>query len=199
MSIFPVIPSNTDSIIRHQATYVSSTSDIVLPANGRRKILLSAITTGASLGLGPGGSADQNFGVGDTSETNFTTDLLNIPILLDTVIIKIDGVQIGIDDGAGAIVGDPTPGDISAGTINYSTGALDVTFSSPPAQDAIISATYIGFVASSYVNLVGASVFDLSAFLRNAPFSMYKEDMGLIISPEVGEEVTIAYVEFKAN
>jgi hypothetical protein len=193
---FPIVTSNVDAIIKHQAKFVSSSSDIVISGD-KRKVLLSAITTGASVGIGPGGSTSKNFGLGDTSETNFVTVLENIPILLDSVIIKIDDVQIAIDDGAGAIVGDPTPGDISAGTIDYATGDLDITFSSAPALDAVISATYSGFDAALYRNIVGVAPFDLSAFLKNAPYSISKENMGLIISPAVGELITIAYIELK--
>lgn len=64
---------------------------------------------------------------GNTIDDNFTGNLLNVPVdeLLGNVVIT-DGVQTLTDDGAGNFTGD------GIGTIDYVTGAFDITFNSPP-------------------------------------------------------------------
>ena len=194
MSSLPIISSNTDAVLRHQAKFITSSTDIVLTENAdKRKIILSLITTGASVGIGPGGSSDLSFGLGDTSETNFIGVLPNVPVLINTVIVKVDGAEQGTDDGAGNITG----AGISTGTVDYATGDIDVTFSSPPGLDEVVSATYTGFDTNSYINIVGAAPFDLSGFLKNSPYALYNSNKGLIISPEAGEETAIAFIEIK--
>lgn len=194
----PIITSNVDAILKHQAKFVTSSSDIVIESNNKRVILLSAFTTGATLKLGPGGTTSENFGVGDDLETNFTTTVANIPVIPNTVIIKIDDVTQGTDDGAGNITG----AGISTGTIVYSTGAVDVTFSSAPALDEIVSITYTGFIVGQFVTItapVGTTKWDLSSFFKNAPFAFAQSNTGLIISPATSAETVVAYVETKGD
>jgi len=194
MSSLPVISANTDAIMRHQAKFITSAADIVIFGTSEtRQILLALKTTGASVGIGVGYIGELQIGIGDDSEDNFTGDLVNLPVLVNTVSVLIDDVVKGTDDGAGNITG----ATISAGTVDYSIGAVDVTFTAPPAQDEVITVTYTGFDVSSYRNIVGAAPLDLSGFLKNAPFSFYKENGGLIVSPEAGEETAIAYIEMR--
>jgi hypothetical protein len=199
----PIITSNVDAILKHQAKFVTSSTDIILENDKRRTILLSLFTTGGIVSLGPGGTTTENFGVGDDLEVNFTTTVIRVPVIPNTVIIKIDGVQIGIDNGSGTLVGNPTPGDIIGGSsIDYSTGALDVTFNNPPALNAIVSVTYAGFITDKYVTITAPAAttkWDLSAFLKNAPYCLSQESTGFIVSPDPGAETVIAYVQIKGD
>ena len=68
----------------------------------------------------------------DGSTTVFTGedsgDLLNAPLVPHTVMVFKNSVPVGSDDGAGNITGDT----IDTGTINYTTGAISVTFDDAP-------------------------------------------------------------------
>lgn len=95
-----------------------------------------------SLGLGPNNPyyssslVDQEtIGTGSGSTTQFTPNLSYTPIRGGSVSIS-DGVSTVNDDGNGNLVGDGT------GTIDYVSGALDVTFAVAPSNAAVIAATY---------------------------------------------------------
>lgn len=76
------------------------------------------------------------------SITEFTGEdsgsLLNAPLVPHTVQVFLNDVPVGSDDGAGNIVGD----DIAAGTINYTTGAISVTFDTAPATGDVVNFGY---------------------------------------------------------
>lgn len=61
------------------------------------------------------------------------------PIVPGTVTIT-DGTQVISDDGAGALVGDVDGGGTN--TINYTSGAIDVSFTNAVAQGVVIEASY---------------------------------------------------------
>ena len=83
--------------------------------------------------------AGQNVGFGDGGTTNFVFTLLQYPVKPLSFKIFVNFVQKGADNGAGVITG----AGISAGTINYSTGAVNVTFVGAPAADIYVSITDI--------------------------------------------------------
>lgn len=77
------------------------------------------------------------FGTGNGSTTNFTHTMAYVPVRPGTVTI-VAGSVTGTDDGNGAISGT----GIVSGSINYTTGAASITYSSAPANGTQILATY---------------------------------------------------------
>jgi len=67
-------------------------------------------------------------GVGDTAATAFSGTLEEVPVKPGTVYIEAGAVSVA-DDGAGNFAG----AGIASGTIDYWTGEISVTFTSPPA------------------------------------------------------------------
>lgn len=84
----------------------------------------------------------RTIGTGNASATNFTNSgvaLTPVPIRAGSLTVTA-GAVTGTDDGAGVISGT----GISAGTINYSTGAISVTFSAAPGSAVPVVATWRG-------------------------------------------------------
>lgn len=79
----------------------------------------------------------QIIGMGDGAEDQFIFTLRHFPIEPGSVEVFVDGVSQGTDNGAGALTG----AGISAGTINYATGDIDVTFTASPADGDYVSVT----------------------------------------------------------
>jgi hypothetical protein len=82
--------------------------------------------------------ATDSLATGDGSTTNFTGNLQNPPVIIGTLFIT-DSVQVLQDDGSGTFTGDGT------GTIDYVTGAYNVTFTTAPASSLVIYAKYQGY------------------------------------------------------
>ena len=107
----------------------------------------------------------ESVGIGDNSTTTFSTTLAYTPIRKGSVVVTVGSVMVA-DDGAGNITGE----GVSAGTIDYETGAISVTFQSAPATDASVLAQYrydmdLTTTGFSQVDLDLASV-SLEAFPR---------------------------------
>lgn len=84
---------------------------------------------GVILEIGIGTGADQTF-----------AGVLNGPILPGSVVVTDPpGIITATDDGNGAIT---NIGATLAGTINYTTGAISVTYAVAPAANAVITVTY---------------------------------------------------------
>jgi len=78
---------------------------------------------------------DESIGVGTGAIANYAANLDYAPIVPGTITIT-DGTQTLTDDGANVFVGDGT------GTINYTTGAYNITFTAVVASGEIIEASY---------------------------------------------------------
>jgi len=76
---------------------------------------------------------------GDGVTANFTRTLDYFPVISGTVAIS-DGVQNVIDDGKGNLVGTINPAGTN--TINYDTGAINVTFAAAPASGLNVEINY---------------------------------------------------------
>jgi hypothetical protein len=95
---------------------------------------------------------NQNIGTGDGTSTTFsgTLSLSNAdgsdtgiaPFSVDVIVGTLPGMVSAIDDGFGHMVNPPSQSNVSGGTINYTSGAISVTFSSAPASGAAITAYY---------------------------------------------------------
>lgn len=83
-------------------------------------------------------SENMTFATTGTTTGPYTGTATLLPLKPNNVSVYVDGVQVGVDDGNGAIVGP----DITAGTVNYATGAVSVTFSSTPAAAPTVGARY---------------------------------------------------------
>ena len=68
----------------------------------------------------------------------YTATATRLPLKPNNVSVYVNGAQVGVDDGNGALVG-PT---ISAGTVNYATGAVSVTFTGAPAAAPSVGSRY---------------------------------------------------------
>jgi hypothetical protein len=81
------------------------------------------------------------FGTGTGSQTTFTGTVTRAPVLEHTFIIETligASTEIAYDDGNGNLKGST----VSSGTINYTTGAVSVTFSTAPDLGADLKAQY---------------------------------------------------------
>jgi hypothetical protein len=87
---------------------------------------------------------NQSFGVGtNAGATTFTGTLLGTTISHGSVQLYTTLGLAGVDNGSGTISGNGL-----TGTINYTTGAISVTFTIPPMWGSNISATYVGSVST---------------------------------------------------
>ena len=77
-------------------------------------------------------------GTGDGATTDFIATLVP-PVLEGSLVIKVGETIAGSDDGNGNISGVM----IASGTINYSTGEVNISFATPPASGETITAEYL--------------------------------------------------------
>jgi len=84
-----------------------------------------------------------NLANGDGATVNFSGSLQNPPVIIGSLFITSDdvnNVQLQlVDQGDGTLTGDGT------GTIDYITGAYNVTFNTAPSSSAVIYAKYQGY------------------------------------------------------
>lgn len=79
-----------------------------------------------------------SLGTGDASTTTFTATSGTKPIVSGKSLVRVDGVLKAVDDGAGGWTSF-VAGEVTAGTINYTTGAVSVTFATAPASAAVLT------------------------------------------------------------
>jgi hypothetical protein len=111
---------------------------------------------------------------GDGITNNFVGGVQNPPIIIGTFLID-DGVQILQDN--------ITPGILTgngSGTINYVTGAYNVTFTNAPAASATITAKYQGYVGN---RPQGVLFFQNQFTFRPVPDQIYQIQMEGYIQP----------------
>lgn len=125
--------------------------------------------------------AVDNIATGDGSTSNFTGGLQNPPVIVGTLFIASDdpdGTQqvLQSDDTfpVGLLTGDGT------GTINWLTGAYDVTFNASPQSTAVIYAKYQGYSAN---RPQGVLFFNNEFTLMPVPDQAYQIQMQGYIKP----------------
>lgn len=103
---------------------------------------------------------DEPFGTGDGVTAQFTGSLDYTPVITETLVLT-DGTQIVNDDGAGNLVGDVNPAGNN--TVDYNTGAVDVTFATAPASGADVVVSY------EYDNEANDNIPEIDFQLTSAP------------------------------
>lgn len=123
--------------------------------------------------------AVDNLASGDGITTTFTGTLQNPPIIIGTLFIT-DGTYVAQDQGDGTLTGT----GISAGTINYTTGAYSVTFTTAPASTVVIYAKYQGYSGNRPQGVLYFPINGVEAFtLMPVPDQVYQIRMQGFIAP----------------
>ena len=200
---FPVISVNTDSIIRYRANFANAEAELVIPYDGNRKVILSAITNGVTLDIGLVNTTTLSFAQtpNDVIDTFTSAAELNTTAIQGSVEVYADGELVG-DDSA-------TPGTIApvvalflSGTANYGTQAISVVFADAPATGTVLTVTFRDIAptgSEERLSITGTAPLDASAFLKNAPYSFFETDKDVVIRCEAGKDLTIAYSSVKAS
>ncbi len=114
-----------------------------------------------------------NLATGNGVTSNFVGGLQNPPLIMGSLFIT-DGLQVLQDNGAGVLTGD------GVGTINYVTGAFNVTFTNPPASSATIYGKYQSYAGN---RPQGILFFDNEFTLRPVPDQVYQIHLQGYIKP----------------
>lgn len=130
------------------------------------------------------------------TETNFTGNLQFIPIKPGTIQITMDSITIK-DDGMGKLTGT----GITKGTINYETGAYDITFASAPAAgDAYVDYEYDLSYAPSTIPSIELKVVDTTITARPRKLKgVYSLDAGYDLKMSQGIDIDDALLEAAAQ
>lgn len=119
---------STDPLYNFKNKYVLASNTVFI--NGSQKYFTQSRADYYSQSLRA--NQEESIGTGDGVLTNFTGTLTGYPIHTNNVTVGTTDVNGNFlklyDDGAGAFSGD------GSGTINYITGAYDVTFNTAPAS-----------------------------------------------------------------
>ena len=122
--------------------------------------------------------AVDNIGTGDGVTAVFTGGLQNPPIIKGTLFISADdpdgSQQVLQDQGDGTLTGN------GSGTINYLTGAYNVTFTLPPESSAVVYAKYQGYSGN---RPQGCLFFNNEFTLMPVPDQAYQIQMQGYIKP----------------
>jgi len=133
----------------------------------------------------------ESLGTGDGVAVNFSGTLANTPVIAGSVKVT-DGTETFSDDGAGNLTGSAG----GSGTINYSTGAISVTFNAAPANGAGITVDYQYKPQSNiYVGVVD-QIDNTTALYIGADGSYYgytRDIMGLLVPANGGTARVITY------
>lgn len=99
---------------------------------------------------------NMQIGIGDAVVKRFVKNVIYVPVKVWSLTVT-DGTQVLKDDGKGKLTGN------GSGTINYSTGRIDATFTNPVAFDAPVIAYYettnLPIINPNYTN---ANIFEVT-------------------------------------
>lgn len=124
--------------------------------------------------------AVENIGAGDGVTTGFSGTLQYPPLIIGSLFIS-DNSQVlqSLADGSFEVNGDGT------GTINFTTGAYAINFTSAPPATETIYAKYIGYTGN---RPSGCLFFENEFTLRPVPDSVYQMHMQGFIKPDSLED-----------
>lgn len=121
----------------------------------------------------PYNSAVFNLGTGDGVTANFIGIINNSPIISNKVLVSaVDfagNPLSALDNGLGVLIG-----DVVGSTINYISGAINITFTSPPGTGEPIRVSYVPYVAARPLALL---FFNNTFTLRPIPDQAYKMEL----------------------
>lgn len=98
---------------------------------------------------------DETIGTGDGGTLDFEATLANTPIQPRSVKVVADTVEL-VDDGFGNLVGSD-----GSGTINYTTGAISISFNVAPGNGVDINVNYATKIAGVALETVDPSKEDV--------------------------------------
>jgi hypothetical protein len=116
-----------------------------------------------------------NLATGNGVISNFVGGLQNPPLIMGTFFIT-DGTQVLQDNGSGVMTGN------GSGTINYTTGAFNVTFTNPPIASATIYGKYQCYMGN---RPQGIMFFNNEFTLRPVPDQVYQIHLQGYIKPNL--------------
>lgn len=90
----------------------------------------------------PSPASGLSLGTGNGATVTFTGTIPNVTVSKFSVYVAKNATIVGGDTGGGALYGPGSSNGLS-GTINYSTGAISVTFNTAPAAGVLISVGWI--------------------------------------------------------
>ncbi len=117
--------------------------------------------------------AVDSIATGDGVTTTFTGSLQNPPLVIGSLFVS-DNDQVLQSTSAGIFTGD------GSGTIDFTTGAYSVTFSTAPSSSATIYAKYIGYSGN---RPSGCLFFQNQFTLRPVPDQVYQMHLQGFIQP----------------
>ena len=141
--------------------------------------------------------SDECLGEGDGAETAFSGTLLHLPVEEGSFSLT-DGSVTAEDDGEGSLSGT----GIASGTINYTTGAWTVTFSTAPSSGELIKADYYQAATASEVTAQLSSGSDgTSAITRSLVTdpSLQATYSGVYALDRIDENLNIIMPDFAGN
>jgi hypothetical protein len=118
--------------------------------------------------------AVDNIATGDGVTNNFSGSLQSPPIIMGSLFIT-DGTQVLQDQGDGTLTGN------GSGTINYTTGAYNIAFTTAPTASDTIYAKYQGYQGN---RPQGVMFFNNEFTLRPIPDQVYQILMQGYIKPQ---------------
>jgi len=137
----------------------------------------------------------EDVAVGDGTTTDFSFSLSYTPVRPGTVVIT-DGTSTCRDDGNGNLVG-----DCYSGTVNYQTGAVEMTYTTAPADDTEVTATYQydseanNSIAEMVIRLVSSTVVARSHKLK----AEWSEESAQDLMQQYGLDVEPTIMGFQNN
>ena len=103
-----------------------------------------------------------------SNNTLFTGTLTYKPAIPFKTSLFVDGVQVAVDNGAGVLVGE-TLSDVTPSTINYTTGAVSVTFAAAQTAGAEVIVQYAyDFEDPTLFNRTGSVLLNLVEYQYSA-------------------------------
>jgi phage tail sheath protein FI len=146
--------------------------------------------------------ADEALGVGAGGATTVISQTLDeLPVAKFSLKISVDGDIVAQDDGRGRIVQVGTGYTSIAGSINYTTGALSMTFTPGVAATLAITADYIqaGVDASNYTMAGGLDGTSISRSDVSDASLLQADKKGLWALDAVTDMCSIGLVDFIGN
>lgn len=138
--------------------------------------------------------SNESIGTGTGSQQQFNAVLANPEVALDTLSIKVAGVEVATDDGEGNLEGSGV-----TGTIDYETGTLSVFFVAAPALSAAITADYYqAGDASITVDLANGSDGTPDSIGRSeiSASSLANDKAGIYAFDEIDEILNLGIMDF---